>query len=303
MKLGLAVRQYLAHVRALGRSERTVMTYTKRLRYFAAFAAKKKATRVQDVTLGVVRAYHRELARRGVIAASRKSFLSTTRDFLAWTHAQGMTLSDFSHRVELPRPERKLPPTPLSRAEVDELVALVASGTVVGLRNRAMLEMLYACGLRRQELLDLNVGSIDFDEELVLVRGKGAKDRLLPVNPHALSAVAEYLRARKRKTRPADALFVTHPASPDAKRMTGGDIAALFRRVNKRFGKHVHPHLLRHTFAVHMLQGGADIRYVQLLLGHASPDTTSGYLGLVKDDLKRAYDAAMGSILDEEVEP
>lgn len=300
MKLGLAIPQYVAHCKALGRSPRTVGCYAKRLGYFSQFAAGRKVRELRDVSLALVRAYHRKLARQGVSAASRKSYLSTVRDFLAWGHAQGMTLSDFSRRIELPRPGRKLPPTPLSRSEVDDLVELVGSKTLTGRRNRAILEMLYACGLRRQELLDLNVGSLDFGEELVLVRGKGNKDRLLPVNPQALEAVAEFLKARERQARPGDALFVTHPASRDAKRMSECDIAKLFHRINQRFRKHVHPHLLRHTFAVHMLQGGADIRYVQLLLGHESPDTTSGYLGLVKDDLKKAYDAATESMLGDD---
>jgi site-specific recombinase XerD len=299
VKLGLAVRQYVAHGRALGRAERTVEAYAKRLGYFNRFAAGRKVTRVREVSLALVRAYHRGMVRRGLGAGSRKTFLSTVRDFLGWAHARGLTLSDFSRRIELPRPGRRLPPSPLLEAEVDGLVDLVASETPVGLRNRAIIEMLYACGLRRQELLDLDVGSLDFDGELVLVRGKGGKDRMLPVNRRALEAVAAYIGSRGRRPRRAEPLFVTHPGSASTKRMTASDLAAVFRRINRHFERRVHPHLLRHTFAVHMLRGGADIRHVQLLLGHESPDTTSGYLGLVKDDLKRAYDAAMESILED----
>jgi len=161
--------------------------------------------------------------------------------------------------------------------------------------------MLYGCGLRREELVRLNVGDVDFDEGRVFVRGKGDKERLLPVNAEALAALSAYLRLRDGGVRPGSPLFARHAADDGvAHRLENTTVNNIFHRLNKRFHRHVHPHLLRHCFAVHLLTNGADLRYVQALLGHESPETTSMYLGLVKEDLKRAYDAAVGSILDED---
>lgn len=168
--------------------------------------------------------------------------------------------------------------------------------SVTDKRNRAMLKVLYACGLRRHELLGLNVGDVDFQAGTLFIRGKSGKDRIVPVHDTALEAVTLYLGARPRKPRKCSPLFVSHRPQDGGKRIKVQTVERVFRQINKRFSKHVHPHLLRHTFAVHLLQNGADIRHVQALLGHESADTTSRYLGLVKDELKRAYDRGIEAI-------
>jgi site-specific recombinase XerD len=146
----------------------------------------------------------------------------------------------------------------------------------------------------------LNVGDIDFDERTVFVRGKGRKDRLVPTHETALRSINTYLAARGGRPRKRSPLFLIHGCSEHArKRIDANTFARLFAKVNEKSPKHVHPHLLRHCFAVHLLQGGADLRYVQALLGHESPDTTSRYLGLVKHDLKLAYDRAVERILSD----
>jgi len=207
-------------------------------------------------------------------------------------------LADIAPRIEIPKPEKSLPPTPLTHDEVLRLLALPSTETATGKRNRAILELLYGCGLRRAELLGLDFVDLDFDAATLLVRhGKGNKDRFLPVGDLALVALKSYLGARGRKLKPRDPLFVTRIGTRAEKRMSESDISAFFRVIRRRFHRHVHPHLLRHTFACHLLQGGADLRYVQALLGHESPDTTSGYLGLVKEEVKEAYDRAVGEVL------
>jgi site-specific recombinase XerD len=200
--------------------------------------------------------------------------------------------------VEVPKPGKKLPPTPLRPEEMERLLSLCVPDSQLGKRNRAIVEMLYACGLRRAELLGLNVGDLDFRAGTVFVRGKGGKERLLPVYDTASKAVADYLSTRGGILSKTEPIFAVHyRKDTQGKRMTEGDLAHVFRHVRKRFPKHIHPHLLRHTFACHLLQGGADIRYVQALLGHEFPDTTSKYLGLVKEDIKREYDLALEALL------
>jgi hypothetical protein len=128
--------------------------------------------------------------------------------------------------------------------------------------------------------------------------GKGNKDRLLPIHQSALSAVTAYLSTRPPELPRSAPLFVT-AAGPGliGKRLNGPNLDGIFRQINRQFHKHVYPHLLRHTFATHLLLGGADLRHVQALLGHESPDTTSQYLGLVKEDIKKGYDQAIERIL------
>ena len=293
-----ALRSYLTQESALGRSEATIGSYRRRLVDFSVFAALHRARDVHNISADLVRRYIEDLIDRGLKTSSRRSYISTVNGFLRWCHERGLILSDVASRVELPGAEKALPPTPLSVDEVSELIDLVATTTVTGKRNRAILEVLYASGLRRQELLGLNLGDVDFTEGTLFVRGKGGKDRVVPIHDAAIRALAVYLEARGGKPSRKSPLFVTHYGEgAKRKRFDNNGLSSFFYALNKRFYKHVHPHLLRHTFAVHLLRNGVDLRYVQALLGHESPDTTSRYLGLVKDDLKRAYDAAVERIL------
>ena len=301
-----AVRNYLAHKSALRRSEHSVAEYRKRLRYFREHVERRGIRAVRELTIEAVREYHDAMIARGLKSSTRSAHVTTLKDFLSWAHERGLMLSDLSARVEVPKPGKKLPPTPLRPEEMERFLALFAPEGQIGKRNRAAMEVLYACGLRRSELVGLNVGDVDFAACTVFVRGKGGKERLVPVHDTALKFLADYLGTRGGKLAKAEPLFVVHyRKDTQGKRMTENDLASLFRSVRKRFPKHVHPHLLRHTFACHLLQGGADLRYVQALLGHEFPDTTSKYLGLVKEDIKRAYDLAMEGILDpgQELDP
>lgn len=165
-----------------------------------------------------------------------------------------------------------------------------------------ILELLYGCGLRSQELLSLNVSDIDTEGRTILVCGKGGKDRIVPVNEQALEVLGWYLSssARPGKRRGQVPLLTKR----GGRRLIRNDLDAIFRAINKKCQqrghfKHIHPHLLRHTYAVHLLQGGADVRHVQALLGHESPDTTSRYLGLVRSDLKKIYDRGCEAIIGE----
>jgi site-specific recombinase XerD len=294
-----AVRRFLAHKEALRRSEHSLHEYRKRLRYFLDYARSRGVREVREITAGTARGYHDALMRRKLRGSTRTGRLATVRDFLSWAHENRLLLSDVAAKLEVPKPGKRLPPTPLRPEEMVRLLSLFKPEGRLGKRNRAIMEMLYACGLRRSELLRLNVGDVDFAAGTVFVRGKGGKERLLPVYEAALGAVTEYLAARGKKLPKTAPLFAVHyRKATQGKRMSEADLAHVFRQVCR----HVHPHLLRHTYACHLLQGGADIRYVQALLGHEFPDTTSKYLGLVKEDIKRAYDQAVEGILDPERE-
>ena len=188
----------------------------------------------------------------------------------------------------------KLPqrlPRALKPADVSALLDRIPASTPLEQRDRALFELAYACGLRAEELVDLDVGSIDFDAEQVRVEGKGGKTRFVPVGEHALRAVARYLE-RARGTLDAGtgepALFL----SKTGRRLSTSDV----RRRLRTWARHaaaqgaVHPHALRHSFATHLLEGGADLRAIQALLGHASISTTQVYTRVESARLRAAYE-------------
>jgi site-specific recombinase XerD len=297
------IDDYLAYALALGRSDNTVAVYRTRLHRFRDFAIRRGIVRTRDVFAETVRAYHDEMRRGGLQASSRLGHLSAIRSFLTWAYESERLPTDVATRIELPRPAHKLPPRPLTRQDMVQLLHAFSLRVPAMRRTRAMLELFYACGLRKAELLALSVGDVDFVEKTVLVRsGKGNKGRLLPVHKLALRALKAYLPDETIPLARGTPLFTTMiPRGVRGKRLDQNNVAGIFRVVKRRFHKHVYPHLLRHTFAVHMLQGGAGLRHVQALLGHESPNTTSRYLGLVKDDIKKTYDRAMQKVLHDKL--
>ena len=178
-----------------------------------------------------------------------------------------------------PKRPQRLPEAP-KRAEVEELIDSVGGDGALGLRNRALVELVYSAGLRSAEAVGLDLGDVDFEQELVRVRGKGGKERIVPLGEEAAHVVARYLReARPELARGAnDALFL----STRGRRL---DTSTLRRLLP-------HPHRLRHSFATHLLEGGADLRTIQELLGHSSLSTTQVYSHVDARRLRKVYDSS-----------
>jgi integrase/recombinase XerC len=214
--------------------------------------------------LAAVRALFRYLARTGVLDKNPAELVAT------------------------PKREKKVP----YHLTIDEITALVEApgeSEILSLRDRAILETLYSCGLRVSELTGLQVGGIDLDGGLVRVLGKGGKERIVPVGSHARSALAAYLSARKHP--PAEApLFLNARGG----RLTSRSVRRVVDRHILRIAamRKISPHTLRHTFATHLLEGGADLRAIQELLGHASLSTTQKYTHIGIDRLMEVYDKA-----------
>jgi integrase/recombinase XerC/integrase/recombinase XerD len=189
-----------------------------------------------------------------------------------------------------PRRPRKLPKA-MKRDEVADLLDRIPAGGPLELRDRAMFELAYSCGLRCQEIVDLELDSLDFDAEELRVQGKGAKTRVLPVGEPAQRATERYLA----RGRPALAGAAADPAlfiSKSGRRLSPSDVrrrlAAWLRNAGLAGG--LSPHALRHSFATHMLEGGADLRAIQELLGHSSVSTTQVYTWVESSRLRRQYD-------------
>ena len=228
--------------------------------------------------------------RRGVRMRSLRRLLSTLKRFYRYQVRVGALREDPSARIDTPRIGRPLPET-LSEAEVEALLGAPDTSTDRGLRDRAMLETLYACGLRVSELVGLRAAALSRTHGVVRLAGKGGKERLVPVGEQALDWIEHYLR----DARPAlldgragtDALFVTGRGGP----MTRQAFWYIVKRYARAVGieRPLSPHTLRHAFATHLLNHGADLRVVQMLLGHSDLSTTQIYTHVARARLQEVH--------------
>jgi len=256
-------------------SERTRRAYRFDVEEFCAWL-ERRGTRLEDVDVRALSEYAAELGRarpRKLAPATIGRKLAAVRAFLR--HALGaQRVPDASFA---PRRPRRLPDAPRPQ-EVDSELDSFAGDEPLALRNRALVELVYSAGLRSQEAIDLDLPDVDFEQELVHVRGKGGKERVVPLGEEAAHSVATYLRdARPKLARGAEnALFL----SARGRRL---DTSTLRRLLP-------HPHRLRHAFATHLLEGGADLRTIQELLGHSSLSTTQMYSHVDARRLRKVYD-------------
>ena len=236
-----------------------------------------------------VETWFADLSRRGLSAATAARRRSSVRQFYRFALAEGWRTDDPSRRLDAPRQGRPLPRS-LSRDEIDRLLAAAAArDAAAGLRLVALVELAYASGLRVSELLGLKVEAVRRDPAYLIVRGKGGKERLAPLNPAARTALKAWLTARdaRRKPEAPDSPWL-FPSSSRSGHLTPRRFAQLLDEAAVTAGldpARVSPHVLRHAFATHLLEGGADLRVVQTLLGHADIATTQIYTHVATDRL------------------
>lgn len=283
-----------AFLRALegerGASPHTLAAYRRDLRQFVAFIRGEGITAWDQVTPHLARRYVASLFRRYARSAVARQ-LSAIRTFFRFLYRDGHVSRNPLTLVSAPRRRRRLPKF-LTPDEVRAVLQAPDVSTPLGLRDRAVLEMLYATGMRVGELVALRLSDLTWDGEL-RVTGKGRKERIVLVTDAAQAAMRQYLEAgRRRIARPraADAVFVNARGGPLSDRGVRLIVDHALRRT--ALARRISPHVLRHTFATHLLDGGADLRVVQELLGHASLATTQIYTHVSRDWLKRVYDKA-----------
>jgi site-specific recombinase XerD len=255
---------------------------------FAAWAM-GKGLEPSAVDVRAVRRFAAGLSERERAPATVARKLAALRGLFQTQIELGARESNPAELVSSPKRPQRLPRV-LKPDDVAALLDRIAATTPLELRDRAMFELAYACGLRAQELVSLTVSSVDFDAELVRVEGKGGKTRLVPVGEHALAALERYL-ARGRphlENGASDALLV----SKSGHYLSTSDVRRRLRLWSRRGGNalpETHPHALRHSFATHLLEGGADLRAIQELLGHSTISTTQVYTRVESARLRSAY--------------
>jgi site-specific recombinase XerD len=288
MTWGEDLRRYDRDLRARTASERTRRAYGVDLGQFVEWA-RARGLEAGDVRHRDVRRYGAALSAEGAAPATVARKLAAIRglfDFLVRSERLAQNPADL---VSSPKREEKLPRT-LSEDQMRALLERIPAGTPLELRDRAMLELAYSCGLRCEEIVNLDLGSLDFESEQLRVLGKGSKERLLPVGEPAQRAIRDYAE----RGRPA---LIADPAEPSlflsksGRRLSNSDVTRRLglwvREAALACG--VSPHALRHSFATHLLEGGADLRTIQELLGHASISTTQIYTRVDAARLRDAY--------------
>ncbi|MFN0095251.1 MAG: tyrosine recombinase XerC [Dehalococcoidia bacterium] len=267
---------YLRELAAIGnRSAYTIRNYRSDIGHFLAWlrAAEREPL---ETNRQAFRTYMGGLRAAGMAPASMTRKTSTVHGFYRWLHDQGATPKDLLYGVALPKRPRRLPKV-LPQPSVAALLDAPDRETPQGIRDRAILECLYGAGVRISELVALDVASIDFDEWAAIVHGKGSKERVVLFGEAAMQAVDAYVRTGRPglATGPESALFLNRFGG----RLGARSVQTLIKQHALAAGisQDVWPHLLRHSFATHLLDGGADLRIVQDLLGHSSANTTQIY--------------------------
>jgi tyrosine recombinase XerC len=264
-------------------SGHTVLNYRMDLDGFAGFLGETPIEKVDYLTL---RKYLAHLKEKNLGAKTVSRHLSTLRSFFKFLMREGYLKTNPTLSVSSPKQEKHLPMF-LTEAEVFSLLESGMAGDERGLRDRAILETFYSCGLRISELVGLNIDDIDFIGGVVKIRGKGKKERIAPIGDKALATIRAYLEKRKKQTQ---AVFLNRGHS----RISGRGVRNIFTKHMRIAGikQGASPHTLRHSFATHLLNRGADLRTVQELLGHANLATTQIYTHLTTERLKSVYDKA-----------
>lgn len=257
------------------RSPYTIRNYRNDIGHFLADCRERKLDPL-TINRQVFRAYLGTLRERNMVAASVTRRTSTVHGFYKYLLREGATERDLLYGVALPKRPKRLPHV-LDPQALNALLDAPDRSTPQGLRDRAMLELLYGAGLRVSELVSLDIGQLDLEEAVVVVRGKGSKERLAVFGNPAADAVDAYLAEGRPKLaeEPTPALFLNRFGG----RLTARSVQSIIKHHALKAGisQDVHPHLLRHSFATHLLDGGADLRIVQDLLGHSSANTTQIY--------------------------
>jgi len=282
-------KRYLALEK--GVSENTISAYMFDIDRFVQYMHQHGITRFDEIQITHVNAFLMMLEELGLALSSRTRTLSSLRGFFAFLFANKSINNDITEKAELPKSRRTLPDT----LSIDEMLSILEqpdTSTKAGIRDRAILELLYACGLRVSELCGLKQRDMLLEQEVIRVFGKGSKERIVPVGSSALEWVGQYqedVRPQFMKVGKAtDDIMFLNQRGTGISRMS---VWSIVSEATKGAGieKHVHPHTFRHSFATHLLEGGADLRALQEMLGHSDISTTQIYTHIDREFIRQVH--------------
>lgn len=290
------LNSYLQSLEQQGCSDKTVTAYRRDCRHFLRFAAREEKEFPREVDYRFLRLYSSHLANLKYEKSSISRKLSAIRGLFRFCRMEGIVEHSPADSLFSPKTPRKLPPV-LRPAEVEHFLESINESDPLGLRDRAIFELLYGSGLRSEEVITLKIDDVDFEQREVRVTGKGKKTRIVPAGEIAIDSVQEYLERGRpelvlnkngEKPKDIDILFLSARGNPlgtsDIRRRT----TKYVRKAAVKTG--TSSHVFRHCFATHLLEGGADLRAVQELLGHASISTTQRYTHVSGAHLRKVYD-------------
>lgn len=289
--------RYLQHRKITGSSEQAVDTARRMLHDFIEWCDTRGLRRPTEITKPILERYqrflfyYRKVNGDPLSISSQLTKLTPVRSYFKWLAKQNYILYDPASALELPKKRKNLPKVVLTAAEMEAVMRVPDIHTIIGLRDRTMLEVLYATGIRRNELRQLTIDSIDLKRQTLFVhQGKGYKDRILPLGDRATYWLVRYLEdSRPRLETPLSGgcLFLSHLGRQFNLAWIGTTVGRLIRKAGlKKTGG---CHLIRHTMATLMLENGADIRYIQSLLGHEDPKTTQIYTQVSTKQLAKVH--------------
>ncbi len=287
------IEEFLGHLAVeRGASPLTIEAYRRDLTQYAALLGARGVNELSRAGREDLSAFVRTLRAEGLAPASVERKVSAVKSYHKFLVREGITDSLPTALLPLPKVPERLPDV-ISVAEADKLLSQPFPQGPVGYRDRCMLEVLYGCGMRVSELVGLDVSDLDPDSGFVRVFGKGSKERLVPVGGAADLALREYLEHGRPYLRAKKATLRQDPSAlllnQRGQRLTRQAVFVMVRRYGGLMGLELHPHTLRHSFATHMLQGGADLRALQEMLGHADIATTQIYTHVDRTHIREEY--------------
>lgn len=286
------VDDFLAYLKAnQNYSIHTLESYGLDLRQFDEFLSERHQIDIKRINYIIIRSYLAYLKESGLIRSSVARKLSCLRSFFKYLTRQGYLENNPILTISTPKREKRLPKF-LYQEEMNHFLELPDKATVLGLRDQTILELLYSCGIRLQEIVGLKTNDLDLSRGYIRVFGKGAKERIVPLGGVAKRSLEEYLKHARPKLAAASTesvpnVFLNYRGT----RLSGRSIQRMFDKYLEQLAlnRKISPHTIRHTFATHLLENGADLRVVQELLGHVDLSSTQIYTHLTKERIRSVY--------------
>lgn len=289
--MNVFLKEYLAHLKLeKNLAENTVSSYKNDLSSFIRFLEEQKINDPSEVESRVIIKFFTNLEKVGLTSSSAARYYSSVKGFLNFLLANNYIKNNPIEKVSPPKLAKNLPGV-LSFPEIEKILSLPITDETLGIRDKTILEVFYACGLRISELISLKISDLFLNEEMIRVFGKGSKERIVPIGSSAINWINEYLTKSRpllqKKMQSENYLFLNNRGS----KLSRMGVWKIVDKYIKESGieKPAHPHTFRHSFATHLIEGGADLRSVQEMLGHADISTTQIYTHIDREFIKQVH--------------